>query len=50
MLYYESLRDLAKASIANCTCSRLLWSLDGELLWNLAPTPPTLLAGFGLGK
>ena len=48
MLYHESLSGHAKASIANC--SRLLQSSDGEALWNLAPTPPTLLAGFGLGK
>ena len=48
MLYQESLRDYAKASVANR--GRYWLSSDGEALWNLAPTPPTLLAGCGLGK
>ena len=48
MLYHESSRDYAKASVANL--GRYWPSSDGEALWNLAPTPPTLLAGCGLGK
>ena len=47
MLYHELLKKLAKASVANR--GRYLWSSDGEALWNLAPTLPTLLAGFALG-
>ena len=46
MLYHESLRDHAKASITKHRKS--LQSSVGEALLNLVPTPPILLAGFGL--
>ena len=48
MLYHESLRDYAKASVVNR--GRYWQGSDGEALWNLAPTPATLLVGCGLGK
>ena len=42
MLYHESLRDYAKASVANR--GRYWPSSDGEALWNLANPPAVMYA------